>query len=225
MNRLRKALVGVLAVGIAVTVVSAGTFASFSASTTNAGSTFATGTLILSNQKDTATACLSTGGGTTDTNANASCDDLFALAVKKPGDTATVDLTLTNEGSIDGSDLLGFASSACAAADAAGESANGTGNPCTGIDLYVQEFSDAGRTTASVCHYGGGTATTCAHSATETLHSFASDHADATDGVSLGAIDGGDSRYLTIGVQLDAGAGNEMQGRQATFGFTWQLAQ
>jgi hypothetical protein len=224
MNKLRKSLIAVTAVGISLTAVGAGTFASFSASTTNAGSTFATGTLVLSNQKSTATACLSTGGGSTDTNAN-SCDQLFALSVKKPGEAATVNLTLKNEGSIDASNLAAFASSACAASDAAGESHHGTGNPCGSVDVYVQEFSDSARTTASACHYGGGTATTCTYSATKTLATFAADHADAGGALGLGATSAGSTRYFTVGIQMDSTADNSVQGRQASFGFTWQLVQ
>ena len=216
-------MIGAVVAGAGLTAVGAGTFASFSASTTNA-STFATGSLVLSNQKNAATACLSTGGGSTDTNAN-TCDQLFALTVKKPGESATVDLTLRNEGSINASALAAFASSACAASDAAGEAHHGTGNPCNVVDVYVQEFSDSGRTTASTCHYGGGTATTCAFSATKTLASFAAAHPNAGGALALGATSAGTTRYFRIGLQMESSAGNDMQGRQASFGFTWQLVQ
>lgn len=223
MNKARTTLFGLIAGGVALTGIGAGTFASFTASTSNSG-TFATGSLVLSNQKDTGTACLSTGGGSTDTNSNA-CEQLFALSVKNPGEAATVDLTLKNEGSINATALASFASSACAAADAAGESFHGTGNPCSAISLYVQEFSDAARTTASTCHYGGGTATTCGYDAAETLATFGSTHANAGSALALGATSANTSRYFTIGLQMTSSAGNEMQGRQATFGFSWQLSQ
>lgn len=224
MSSTRKTLMGVIAAGIAMTAAGAGTFASFSASTSNAGSTFETGTLVLSSQKDSATACLSSDGSGVDTNTN-DCDELFALTVRKPGDAATVDVTLAHEGSIDASTLQAFASSACVPADAAGGSVHGTGDPCTSIDLYVQEFSDSGRTTPSVCHYGGGTATTCAYDATSTLGTFEAAHADAGSGLGLGAATAGASRYFTVGIQMDPTADNSVQGRQATFGFTWQLVQ
>jgi predicted ribosomally synthesized peptide with SipW-like signal peptide len=223
MNKTRKALVGIIAGGIALTGLGAGTLASFSASTSNGG-TFATGSLVLSNQKNTGTACLSTGGGSTDTNSNA-CDQLFAVSVTKPGQAATVNLTLRNEGSIDAAALASFATSACAAADAAGEAHHGTGNPCGAISVYVQEFSDGARTTPSACHYGGGTATTCAYDAAETLSTFGSTHADAGSALALGATAASTSRYFTVGLQMASSAGNDMQGRQATFGLSWQLVQ
>ena len=48
----------------------AGTFATFTAQTTNPTNTFADGTLVLSNKVGTGTACLSTGGLTTDVAAS-----------------------------------------------------------------------------------------------------------------------------------------------------------
>ena len=65
-----------------------GTFASFTAETTNAGNTFATGTIVLSNTVNTGTACLSTGAGTTtDTNTFSCADKFFNTTVSKPGDS------------------------------------------------------------------------------------------------------------------------------------------
>ncbi|HET9444253.1 MAG TPA: hypothetical protein VFO65_13065, partial [Acidimicrobiales bacterium] len=99
----------------------AGTFATFTAQTTNPTNTFANGTLVLSNTVDAGAACLSTGGGTTDTNANGSCDTVFNLSVKAPGDSSTANLTLENMGSLAASALKVFSGS-CTDADAAGES-------------------------------------------------------------------------------------------------------
>lgn len=212
--------------GAVAIAASGGTFAAFSASTTNAGSTFATGTLVLSNQKDDATACLSTGGGTsTDTNANAGCDQLFSTAVAKPGDTATVNVTLGNAGSLDASALTAFANAACAASDAPGQSYKGTGDPCGAIAVYVQEFGDSARTTPTACHYGGGDGTACDYDAAKTLSTFSSSHANAGAALGLGAHEAGAARHFTIGLQMNSSATNAVQGRAATFGFTWQLAQ
>ena len=104
----------------------AGTFATFTAQTTNPSNTFANGTLVLSNKVDAGTACLSTGGGNTDSNANGGCDTAFTLAVKAPGDSSTADLTLQNMGSLAASALKVFSGS-CTDADAAGENYHGTG--------------------------------------------------------------------------------------------------
>jgi hypothetical protein len=224
MSKLRKILFAIAAVGGAATAVGAGTFASFTASTTNAGSTFATGTLVLSNQKNTATACLSTGGGSTDSNANSACDGLFSASVQKPGDTAFVDVTLNNGGSINASALTGYRNAACANANVG--SYSGTGDLCGALQLYVQEYTSASNrtnntTAGGTCHYGGGTASVCAFDASKTVAAFPASGSPIT----MGSLDAGASRYLRVHVQIPSSAGNEMQGRQATFGFTWAIAQ
>lgn len=222
MGTVRATLIAMI-VGAVLIAGGAGTFASFTASTSNSA-TFTTGSLVLSNTKNTATACLSTNAGSTDTNSNA-CDQAFALAVQEPGQNATVDITLTNEGSIGGSSLMGFASQACAAADASGQTYHGTGDPCSSLQVYVQEFSDGARTTPSACRYGGGTTSTCAYSAAKTMTGFATTYPDANTSMNLGATTAASSRYLTIGIQMDSAATNAVQGRQASFGFSWTLVQ
>lgn len=231
MSLLRKLLLTAMIVGAATSSVgAAGTFASFNASTANSA-TFATGTLVLSNQKSTNSACLSTAGGNADTNANGACDQLFALSVQKPGDSAFVDLTLKNEGSLNGSALTAYASQACTAANAPGQSYNGTGDPCTSVQLYIQEYSSSANRTADTrtggtCQFGGGTATSCAFDATKTLAAFNTSYPTTGVGaLSMGAMNAGVSRYLRIYLTLPSTAGNNLQGRQATFGFTWAVAQ
>lgn len=225
MSTLRKILFAVIAFGGAATAVGAGTFASFSASTTNADSTFETGTLVLSNQKDTATACLSTGGGTTDANANGACDELLAATVQKPGDQAFVDVTLKNEGSIDAAALTAHRNADCVNGDGAG-SFHGTGLLCSGLELYVQEYTSAANrtadtTTGGTCHYGGGTTEACAFDAADTVGAFPASVA----AIGMGDLDAGSSRFFRVSVRIPSSAGNEFQGRLATFGFTWAIAQ
>src|SRR5213595_2135105 len=88
-----------------VALTTAASIALFSAETTNPTNKFASGTLVMSNTVNAGTACLSTGGGSITTNANANCDTLFNLTVKKPGDSGTADLQIKNEGSVDASAL------------------------------------------------------------------------------------------------------------------------
>ena len=224
---IQKLALSALVVG-AMASVSLGTFASFTAQTANAGNVFAAGTLVLSDTKQGGAACLSTAGGSTDTNANGSCDTLVSLTVKKPGDSGTANLTLKNEGSLAASALKAF-SAACANADAAGESYHGTGGPCAKLQLYVQEYADAGFATASGCRYGGSSdgGTTCDFSdATKTLAAFATAYGSSTSGLALaGGLPAGGSRYLKIGVKLPSDADNTYQGRKATADLTWYLEQ
>lgn len=224
MSTIRKILFAIAAFGGVATAAGAGTFASFSASTTNAASTFQTGSLVLSNQKNVATACLSTGGGSTDTNANAGCDQLFATTLAKPGDAGFVDMTLNNAGSINASALTAYRSQTCA--NTSSGAYNGTGDLCATLQMYVQEYTSAANrtantTTAGSCWFGGGTATACAYDATKTTATFPA----VGSALALGAMNTGATRYLRVYMQLPSTADNTFQGRIGTFGISWAIAQ
>jgi hypothetical protein len=200
-----------------------GTFASFTAETTNAGNTFATGTIVLSNAVTSGTTCLSTNGGTTDVNANSvGCNTLFNALVKKPGDSSTADqLTLWNKGSINAASLT-LTVPSCTTGDAAGQTFHGTGDLCPDLDVYVQEWQ-SDFSTPVACWYGGAVvANTCDFSDnTATLGAIASGGTvTITGGLAANA-----KRYFTVGVELDSGAGNTVQGRAATADLTWDIAQ
>jgi predicted ribosomally synthesized peptide with SipW-like signal peptide len=218
---------GVVA-GIGV-LAGAGTFAQFTAQTTNPTNKFATGTLVLSNTV-AATTCLSTGGGTTDVNSySAGCEQVFDVAVQAPGDSATTDITLANVGSLDGDDLRVF-SGACSDANAAGESYHGTGSPCGKVQIYIQQWTDATRTTELACLYGGATvADICDFSdELQTLSSFVTDHINFAGGLSAGPLEaagGADTTWITIGVKLPSNADNTFQGRSATMDLNWRITQ
>lgn len=207
-----------------------GSFASFSATTDNAGATFASGTLVLSNTVNAQGACLSTGGGTTDSNANTGCDAFFDLAVRKPGDVATVQLTLENAGSLDASNLaFGWSGANCTSTNAIGESYFGTGNLCAQIILYVQEYADAAAMaaddrTGGTCWYGDQTdPTSCALIDTKTLADF--DQYKNAALIDIGAMPANDQRFFGITMQMRTLATNVVQGRATTATFTWLLEQ
>lgn len=203
-----------------------GTFSSFTAQTTNPSNTFGDGTLVLSNTKQGGVACLSTGGGTTDSNVNGGCDQLLNLATRKPGDSGSANLTIKNEGTLASSIFKLFAS-ACVASDVAGETYHGTGNPCSVLDIYVQQWSDSGFSVPSVCLYGGGTATTCAFDDTKTLSTFQAAYNSSSNGrdINSGVLSAGASTYFTVAVKLPTTAGNTYQGRKAVLDFSWFAQQ
>lgn len=231
MSRSRRWLLLMLLLGLAGNVGGAGTFASFSASTTNEGSTFATGTIVLSNQKNAETACLSTGAtpaiGDDDTDNTFACGSLINVNVRKPGDVATVDLTLQNVGTLDATTLRVHRSAACAQANAAGESYFGTGNMCTTLLFALQEYDDAARTDVGYCHVGAATGADTLCTTSGTLNSFMTTYTGATTAamLDLGPLPTTGTRYFRLIVDLPSTAGNTLQGRQATFGFTWRLDQ
>jgi hypothetical protein len=205
----------------------AGTFATFTAQTTNPSNTFANGTLVLSNKVNAGAVCLSTGGGNTDTNANGSCSTAFNLAVKKPGDSGTTDITLANVGSLAASALKVFSGS-CTDADAAGENYHGTGSPCGVVQIYLQQYSDA-FTTPSACLYGGASGATCDFSDTsKTLSAFVAAYTNLGAGLSAGSLaaaGGADTTWVRIGVKLPSTADNTYQGRSATMALNWHITQ
>jgi hypothetical protein len=205
----------------------AGTFATFTAQTTNPTNTFANGTLVLSNKVGSGTACLSTGGGNTNTNSNGSCDTAFSLAVKAPGDSSTANITLQNMGSLAASALKVFSGS-CTDADAAGENYHGTGSPCGIVQLYIQQYSDAFGT-PSACLYGGATGATCDWSdATKTLSAFVAAYPNLASGLSAGSLaasGGANTTWIRIGVKLPSNADNSYQGRSASLAFNWHITQ
>jgi hypothetical protein len=206
----------------------AGTFATFTAQTTNPTNTFANGTLVLSNTVNAGTACLSTGGGNTDTNANGACDTAYSLSVRAPGDSSTADITLENKGSLAASVLKAWSAS-CTDADAAGENYHGTGSPCGKVQIYVQQYSD-NFTTKSACLYGGAAGAVCDFSdVAKTLTAFVTAYPNVAGGLSAGALDaaGGTApkTWIRIGVKLPSDANNTFQGRSASLGLNWHITQ
>ena len=227
MTRRRKIII-TLAVLLALAAsFGAGTFATFNAQTNNAGNVFAHGTIVLSNTKQGGSACLSTGGGTTNTNVNTGCDQLLNLTVKKPGDNATVNLTLKNVGDLNAATFRVFIPT-CTNADVSTETYHGTGNPCTIVQLYVQQWTNSNFTGASACLYGGAAVTnTCdVTDATKTVGAFSTSYNSSSNGLAIsGGLAAGASAYFTIGIQSPTSADNTYQGRQLTADLDWYIAQ
>ncbi len=222
-KRIKQYLMLLTVIGLVSIASGSGTFASFSAETTNAGNTFATGTIVLSNTVNAGSACLSTGGGNTNTNINAACTALFNSSVKKPGDSYTADqLDLKNVGSL-AATTLKLTSSSCITTDAAGQTYHGTGDLCPLLDVYVQEWTGSTYATPLACWYGGAVvANTCDFSDnTKTLTALNT----ASPLTLTGGIGAGSDRYFTIGIKLDPTAGNNVQGRSATADITWHVDQ
>jgi hypothetical protein len=208
-----------------------GTFASFSGSTSNS-STFATGTLVLSNKVGSATTCFSTGASTTTDVNDQACDALFTTTTAKPGDVATVNVTLKNEGNLDASALRAFATGTCAnTQNLVATPYTGSGNLCHVLQLTIQEYSDAARTTVAGCRYGDASVTnTCDFGdASKTVDgptpSFGFLYPNAGQALDMGGFTSAASRYFTIGVQMPSSADDTYQGRQAAFGIKWTIVQ
>jgi hypothetical protein len=119
MTALKQFLLGLMLFGAVTYFGGGGTWASFSAETSNNGTSVASGTLTMSDQVNNATACLSANGAASN-NTNAACTAALTLTNVAPGVFGgTALLTLQNTGSIDGSKLSFFASSVNATLNAA----------------------------------------------------------------------------------------------------------
>jgi hypothetical protein len=193
--------------------------ADFTAQTTNT-STFASGTIVLSDAKTSGTTCLSTGGVNTNTNSNATgCDDLIAATVQKPGGTATTDVvTVRNVGSVTPAAYIIY-TSACTPSDASGETYHGTGDICTVVAFAIHDDTN------NRCYYPTQTAGACTLDATKTLTTFVASYTGAGNGLPLSLTNLSSGIAYTITTQLISTAGNNMQGRTATIDLDWKITQ
>lgn len=106
MGKLKTLLVLMIAIGAVALFAGSGTFASFSAETSNAGGTVASGTLTMTNTVNNGSACLSMNAVAT-ANINPSCAAALTLTNVAPGVFGgTAQITIANTGSIDASKLF-----------------------------------------------------------------------------------------------------------------------
>src|SRR5665213_454905 len=119
MTALKQFLLGLMLLGAVTYFGGGGTFASFSAQTSNNGSSIASGTLTMNDTVNSATSCLS-AAGTSNDNVNsvnqavnaAGCDKLLTLTNVAPGMAAsTAKVTILNSGSIAASQFSVWGSS------------------------------------------------------------------------------------------------------------------
>ena len=163
-----------------------GTFASFNAEVTNAGNTFATGDLLLSNTANTGSACVSNAtfnGNAAVENTQGHCDAVLTFSGAHPGSAIqTGTVTVQNTGSIDGAKLYLRSLTACSDTQVTNLTFNvTTGNPLCGATLLSVEetaqsgVGETGEGAYTYCWYGNGTGTSTCTSNTTTLNSDTTD--------------------------------------------------
>ncbi|HVU76161.1 MAG TPA: hypothetical protein VHC67_01170 [Gaiellaceae bacterium] len=222
--QLKKVLLSMLVVGGLSMFTIAGTFASLNSESSNAHGTIQSGTLTLGNKVGTASACFSY---TAATNDNAGCDALFTSStLQYPGGAAyTAHVTVSNTGSIAGSNLALYMPSCNGSGVTAspGAPSPGGGNPCAagGLQLTIAETDSSFANPSCVFPNFGGAcvvaANTLAFMATkkDTAHLYS-----LNEGLAVGQ-----TRYYTISLQLPSTAANSLQGEEAVFDLTWLLSQ
>jgi hypothetical protein len=230
MSPLKKILLTMMVLGGVGSTISAGTFASFNAATTNANSSFASGSLVLGRQVESGTVCLSTGGGTTDSNTN-TCDLMISPDRVKIGDAATsVKLTINNAGSLTGT-LNYNRNGSCASATNNVYWTGGTGNLCTSTNLTIQEYESDWTTKKTACIFPSQPSTVCTTLNDSYAVTTGSRPEDLpTTATSLGTLTAGSSRYFMLSMHLPNNTSggvisDEVQGRLATFALSWSLSQ
>jgi hypothetical protein len=222
--RMKKILASLIVVGALSSVTATGTFALLTSQESNAGSTVASGTLTFDNKVGSGTACFSYTGPASPGNVNSSCQALLTSStLNYPGVAiAPVNVTITNDGSLDAADLSVYMPS-CTPGATPGAPSPGGADPCAtgGAEFYIQETTSSG--TPITCWFPSGT-TTCAFAA-NALHVFASNVNSTTSALDLGGGPAhGQARYFQIGMELPAGASNALQGEEAVFGLTWHIS-
>lgn len=205
----------------------AGTWASFNATTDNPA-TLSTGSLVLANTVTGGSegTCYSDDDSGIAVNAS-ECEAVFDVPAQQPGNAPVEDtVTLENVGTMNAAALSVYAPDACSSPLAG--SYNGSVSLCTKLQLVIQEYSDAGFNDEVSCIYGAGDGTTCQFDASLTVDQFVSDHGDFASGVAIGDLQAGaaNRRYFRVAAQLaDDTDNNSVQGREAVFSLTWRIEQ
>jgi predicted ribosomally synthesized peptide with SipW-like signal peptide len=235
-TKTKRYLVLLAAVGlVAAALGGTGTFASFNAEVSNAGNTFQTGSLVLSNTVDTNSACFSSGAGNVN-NVN-DCGAIFALPTdwQPGGTTVTKQLTLENTGNLTPTALTWFAPLLTTSGSTVGGTLVcnfehytpagttnpyvGTGNPCTGLTMQVQEYDATFTTPTSTCVFpAAASACSTNYAALSTLPS--------SPATIAGGLAPATPRYFLISVKYPATAGaadNAYQAEKAYFDLTWHV--
>jgi hypothetical protein len=183
-----------------------GTAASLNATTVNPASSFATGTLILSNQVENRNPCLSTG-------ATVACDALFP-GVHAPGVTATAKVTIKNTGTVPVA-TLSLWSSGCQSSGAAGRS---------GADLCPSTWLTIHDDGHDRCYFPVQAAGPCGTAVHGSYADFVSRYGEASP-IALSTDQLGAGIAYTLTATIDPVAGNDLQNRAADLTVFWGVTQ
>jgi predicted ribosomally synthesized peptide with SipW-like signal peptide len=229
-KRLKQYLLLLMAIGVIAIAMTGGTFATFSASTTNPGNTFVTGTLFMHNSVNGGTACTSESVTTgPNYNSNTGCTVLFS-GMSLQGGAQTVHLALTNSGTVPSSDLL-FKVANCTVGDNFASTGShvtfGSGPGCGNLYLTIQE-TQSNYTTNVYCAYGPATAQPACDaptSASTLANSTSNTNLKTTAGANA-TLTAGQTRYYVItvapgGITND----NTLQNRAVSFDMNWLIDQ
>jgi predicted ribosomally synthesized peptide with SipW-like signal peptide len=239
-NHLKKYLLLLIAIGvIAVGLTGSGTFASFSAETTNPNGTFASGTLFLHDTPNGGTVCTSESATSGTVNVNPgdgsngnNCAALFTANLSNGAATAT--LALKNAGTINSSDLE-LSVPSCGWGDnfaVTGSHVTFITPPsnCNGVYFTVQETGSSYSVPSSDVYCALGPSTSqpdCdAPNNTRTLGGTSALTQLLTTSAANATLTAGQTRYYVIKVDPSGvGSGNQLQNLKLTFAMTFHIDQ
>lgn len=228
-KRVKQYLMLLCVIGLVSIASGSGTFASFSAQTTNTGNTFAAGTLFLHDTSNGTTTCNSesqtTGPGY---NIDPSgCGILFTADLSQGA--ATAHLALNNAGSLASTDLLASVPN-CAWSKTNGASPTFISVPanCSGLYVTIQETDSTYTVPGTDVYCAYGPATTqpnCdAPNNTATLTNLSSATQLKTTGGVNATLTAGQTRYYVITIDpTSVGTGNALQNLTVTFDMRWHI--
>ena len=223
---LKKLFATLIVIGGLSSLTVGGTFALFTSQDANRMGSVATGTLTLSNT--VTSACLSYNGPASPGNVNNACNPLFTATAGNlvfPGGSATANVTILNNGTLNSSDLSVYMPS-CTKIASPGATTSLGGDPCAagGMQFYIEEATSAAFTPGtSACKFPTVSTTPCSFTA-NSLNTFATGYFDAPSALDLGSGPAaGASRYFIVGIMLPSSAPTTLQGQAAQFGLTWHI--
>lgn len=208
-----------------------GTFASFNAQVTNAGNTFETGTLLLSNSVNGGAACNSdSNSGNT-----ATCGAIINGTNLVTNHTENDAVTITNTGSLNSSNLLlwGSACSQSTTGTFPGGNLTHAADLCHKLQISIEQDGTSGDpNTATACLEGvetGGVGPdqhSCDPAQGTALDTWLTAHSGAGNAFTFGgdSLAPSDVRNYEVYLYLP-NANNSYQGLQGQFNLTWHTDQ
>ncbi|MGN6372947.1 MAG: SipW-dependent-type signal peptide-containing protein [Solirubrobacteraceae bacterium] len=218
---------------IAVVGGGSGTFASFSAETTNKENTFKTGTLLLSDSVKSGTACFSNEAASNKEESN--CSAVIKAEEMKPGEGKSNYLTIKNVGTLASSDLKLWGSTCAEKEDTkafekgAAKNEITPGKVCEELKISIEQDEEAGAK-ATKCLVGKAVGVgneACKEEEGVTLKSWLESNSSGEKAFTFSgdSLEPAAQRFYTVYLYLPKAAGNEYQGRIAEFGLTWHIDQ
>ena len=235
-KRIKQYLMLLAVIGLVAVASGSGTFASFSAETTNPGNTFASGTLFLHDTPNGGTTCTSESA-VTGPNFNVNPGDgsngnncaAFFTNASFTGGALTAHLALNDAGTMPASDIKFDVPSCSITTNQASTGSAvtfGSAPTCAQMYITVQE-TQSDYTTNVYCAYGTDVAGACAApSSAQTLANTNSLQTLKTTGAATATLAASGTRYYVITVSPGGVANdNTLQNRLATFSLTWHIDQ